>query len=218
MLTLWPRKKPSYPMLFVRSPLEVEIGNDTHTVMFELLDTVAPQTVANFVENCAAGAYKGVAFHRAIGNYLVQTGDPLTTDDSRRSEWGTGGGDKTVPGEFKGHHTVGAVAMARRGDKVNPSRASNGYQFYFTLGAASNLDGNYTVFGQVVSGLETLQSISNVPVDSNDCPLTRVEVKGIRIVNQKGPLIVMRDTSGKRRYTKPTGARSGWERMLERIW
>lgn len=199
--------------------MDIEYGGVTDTVMIELLDGAAPKTVANFVENCAAGSYKGLAVHRAIDDYLVQTGDPLTADDSKRNEWGTGGGDKTVPGEFKLKHKVGAVAMARRGDAVNPSKASNGYQFYVALGNLSSLDGTYTVFGQVVSGLELLREISHAPADSNDCPLSRIEVKGIRIVDQKGPLVVMKNTSGTRkRYTKPSAAKGAVTRFLERVW
>jgi len=198
--------------------MDVKFGGSTETIMFELLPG-APQTVANFTENVNAGSYKGLAFHRSIDNYLVQTGDPLTADDSKRNEWGTGGEDKTVAGEFKLPHKIGSVAMARRGDKVNPDRRSNGYQFYFALGNLSGLDGNYAVFGQVVSGLETLQAISRVPVDSNDCPLARVEIKSIRVIDQKGPLVVMKETSGTRRsYTKPAGAKSTFTRFLERVW
>ena len=199
--------------------MDVEFGGGVETIIFELLPSAAPKTVANFTENCSAGAYKGLAFHRAISGYLVQTGDPYTSDDSRRSEWGLGGEDKKVAGEFKLTHKVGAVAMARRGDGVNPDRLSNGYQFYFALGNMSNLDGAYTVFGQVVSGLDVLQSISHVPVDSNDCPLSRVQVKGIRVVDQKGPLVVMKDTgSGRRHYTKPSAAKGTLTRFLEKIW
>jgi cyclophilin family peptidyl-prolyl cis-trans isomerase len=109
--------------------------------------------------------------------------------------------------------------MARRGDAVNPDRHSNGYQFYFSLGNLSNLDGSYAVFGQVVSGLDVLQAISRVPADSNDCPLTRIEVKGIRVVDQKGPLVVMHETgTGRRHYTKPSSAKGTLTRWLERIW
>lgn len=198
--------------------MDVKFGGNTETIMFELLPDAAPKTVANFIENVQSGSYKGLAFHRAIDNYLVQTGDPLTADDSKRNEWGTGGEDKTIPGEFKLPHKLGAVAMARRGDAVNPSRASNGYQFYFTLGNLSGLDGSYSVFGQVVSGIETLQAISRVPVDSNDCPLSRVEVKSIRVVDQKGPLIVMKESSGHHRFTKPTAAKGPITRFIERVW
>lgn len=200
--------------------MDVEFGGETQTVMFELLDESAPRHVANFVENCEAGAYKGLAIHRAIDGYLVQTGDPLTADDSKRNEWGTGGEDRTVAAEIKLPHKLGAVAMARRGDAVNPDRKSNGYQFYFALGNLSALDGSYSVFGQVVSGLEVLESISRVPVDSNDAPLARIEVKSIRVIDQKGPLLVMRETAGagKKRYTKPASARGPFERFLDRVW
>lgn len=199
--------------------MDVKFGGNTETIMFELFADASPKTVANFIENVQGGAYKGLAFHRAIDNYLVQTGDPLTADDSQRNAWGTGGEDKTVAGEFKLSHKVGAVAMARRSDKVNPDRRSNGYQFYFTLGNLSGLDGSYTVFGQVVSGLETLQAISRVPVDSNDCPLSRIEVKNVRVIDQKGPLIVMKETNGTRHsYTKPAGAKGTLTRFIERVW
>lgn len=198
--------------------LDVEFGGRSETIMFELFDKAAPETVANFAENAAAGSYRGLAFHRAIRDYLVQTGDPLTADDSKRNTWGTGGEDKTVAAEIKLPHKVGAVAMARRGDSVNPSHASNGYQFYFALGNMSSLDGSYTVFGQVVSGLDVLQAISRVPVDSNDCPLSRVEVKSVRVVDQKGPLIVMHDGSKARRFTKPSAAKSALTRFIERVW
>lgn len=200
--------------------MDVVFGGETQTVMFELLDESAPRHVANFVENCEAGAYKGLAIHRAIDGYLVQTGDPLTADDSKRNEWGTGGEDRTVAAEIKLPHKLGAVAMARRGDAVNPDRKSNGYQFYFALGNLSALDGKYSVFGQVVSGIEVLESMSRVPVDSNDAPLARIEVKSIRVIDQKGPLLVMRETggAGKKRYTKPASARGPFERFLDRVW
>jgi cyclophilin family peptidyl-prolyl cis-trans isomerase len=199
--------------------MDVKLNGATETIIFELLPG-APKTVSNFIANVEAGTYKGLAFHRAIDNYLVQTGDPLTADDSKRNDWGTGGNEKTIPGEFKLSHKVGSVAMARLGDAVNPDRKSSGYQFYFALGNLSNLNGNYSVFGQVVSGLEVLKEISRSPADSNDCPLSRIEVKGIRVIDQKGPLVVMRETSpgGQKRATKPLAAKSGFTRFLERVW
>jgi cyclophilin family peptidyl-prolyl cis-trans isomerase len=195
--------------------MDIEFGGNTETVMFELLQDVAPQHVANFIENASGGAYRGLAFHRAIDGYLVQTGDPLSSDDSQRSSWGTGGEEKTVNAETKGKHKFGVVGMARR----RSSDRSNGYQFYFGLGNLSSLDGSYSVFGQVVSGLDVLEAISRVPVDSNDCPLSRIEVRSVRIVDQKGPLVAMRDTgSGSRRIAKPSGAKTGFSRFLDRVW
>lgn len=198
--------------------MEVQFGGVRETVMFELFPGDAPKTVANFVDNCDTGAYNGLAVHRAIDGYLVQTGDPLTSDDANRDRWGTGGEDKAVPAEIKRKHKLGAVAMARRSDRVNPDRKSNGYQFYFALGNMAALDGQYTIFGQVVSGLDVLERISRAPADSNDCPLERIEVKGIKVIDHKGPLIEMRNTGGGRRYTKPASAKSGLERFLERVW
>jgi cyclophilin family peptidyl-prolyl cis-trans isomerase len=198
--------------------MEVDYGGNDETIVFHLLERDAPAHTANFIENCENKAYNDLAIHRAIDGYLVQTGDPLTADQSKRNDWGTGGEEKTVPPEIKAKHRVGAVAMARRSDRVNPSRRSNGYQFYFALGNLSALDGTYTVFGQVVSGLEVLESISRAPADSNDCPLARIEVKSIKIVDQKGPLIVMKSQGGGSRATKPASAKNGWERFLERVW
>ncbi len=199
--------------------MEIKIAGRTEFVMFELFPKAAPLTVANFTSNCEANAYKGVAFHRAIDHYLVQTGDPLTADDSKRNEWGTGGNDKTVPGEFKLPHQNGSVAMARRDDASNPQHRSNGYQFYFALGNMTGLDGKYTVFGQVVSGLDVLQDIAKTPVDSNDCPLQRIEVKSLKVGDHRGPLVVLHQAGiGRKRYTVPSSAKGPFTRFLESIW
>jgi|APTNR8051073442_1049403.scaffolds.fasta_scaffold02315_6 cyclophilin family peptidyl-prolyl cis-trans isomerase len=199
--------------------MDIKFGGGTETVMFELKPDAAPQTVDNFISNCDSGLYNGLAVHRTIDNYLVQTGDPLTADDSARDRWGTGGEEKSVPAELKLPHKLGAVAMARRGDKVNPERRSNGSQFYFVLGNMSALNGQYSVFGQVVSGLDVLEQLSHMPADSNDCPLERIEVKSIRVVDHKGPLVVTRNAGeGGRKFTKPASAKGPFERFLERVW
>ena len=199
--------------------MEISLNGTTETVMFELFPNAAPKTVENFIENCSANAYKGLAFHRAIDKYLVQTGDPLTADDSKRSLWGTGGEDKTIPGEFALPHTTGSVAMARRDDSVNPERKSNGYQFYFAMGNMSALDGTYSVFGQVVSGLDILQEIAKTPVDSNDCPLQRIEIKSLKVADHTGPLVVMHTVGiGRKRFTVPSSAKGPVTRFIERIW
>ena len=199
--------------------LDIRFAGRTENVIFELFPDKAPLTVANFISNCEAGIYKGTAFHRAIDHYLVQTGDPLTADDSKRNLWGTGGGDKTIPGEFKLPHQNGSVAMARRDDSVNPQRRSNSTQFYFALGNLSTLDGTYSVFGQVVSGLDILQEIAKTPVDSNDCPLQRIEVKSITVADHKGPLVVLHQPGmGRKRYTVPSSSKGAFTRFLERIW
>ncbi|MCB1276722.1 peptidylprolyl isomerase [Prosthecobacter sp.] len=197
--------------------MDIAFGGSKETVMIELYPNDAPQTVANFIDHCDSGYYNGLAFHRAIEGFLVQTGDPLTSDESAREKWGTGGEDKTIPAEIKRPHRVGAVAMARRADKVNPQRRSNGSQFYVALGNYGAIDGKYTVFGQVVSGLETLQRISIMPVDANDCPVARIEVKSIKVIEQKGPMQVQPVVDGER-YMKPNSARGFVGRFLHRVW
>ncbi len=199
--------------------MEVAMGGSKETVMIELFPNDAPQTVNNFIDKCDSGFYKGLAFHRAIEGFIVQTGDPLTSDESARTKWGTGGEDKTIPAEIKLPHRIGAVAMARRSDKVNPERRSNGSQFYFALGSYGALEGKYTVFGQVVSGLDTIKRISLMPVDANDCPVARIEIKSIKVVNQKGPMQLPTMTAQEgARYIKPDAARGMVGRIFRHIW
>lgn len=197
--------------------MEVEFGGDVHQIMFELLPGDAPKTVQNFTQNVDKGIYSGMAFHRAVDDYLVQTGDPASKDETARDQWGLTQ-EFTVPGEFKLPHVTGAVAMARRGDNVNPGRKSDGTQFYFVLGNMSGLNGQYTVFGQVYSGLDSLKKLSEVATDSNDCPLERVEIKSIKIAEQKGPLISMSKSGKNKRITKPESAKGPFEKVLTRIW
>jgi hypothetical protein len=97
--------------------MTVEFGGGEHQVVFELLGDKAPKTVQNFVDNVDRGTYSGMAFHRAVDDYLVQTGDPASKDDAAREKWGLTQ-ESTIPGEFKLPHVSGSVAMARRGDKV----------------------------------------------------------------------------------------------------
>jgi len=111
----------------------------------------APQTVNNFVFLAREGFYDGLTFHRVEPGFVIQGGDPAGT--------GSGGPGYTVPAEIQLPHVEGAIAMARRGDEVNPARASSGSQFYVTLAPTPFLDGAYTAFGQVVEGMDVVKSI-----------------------------------------------------------
>jgi cyclophilin family peptidyl-prolyl cis-trans isomerase/predicted small lipoprotein YifL len=113
--------------------------------------SAAPQTVNNFVFLVNQGFYDGLTFHRVVAGFVIQGGDPLGT--------GTGGPGYTVPAEIKLPHVEGAIAMARLGDQQNPQRASSGSQFYITLAPTPNLDGAYTAFGQVTSGMDVVKKI-----------------------------------------------------------
>jgi len=113
----------------------------------ELFPESAPKTVARFSELVKKGFYNGLAFYRVLPKFLVQTGDP--------SGNGTGGSGQTLPAEFNERkHIAGTVGLARRHD---PDSAES--QFYICLEPQPFLDGKYTVFGQVIEGLELLSKI-----------------------------------------------------------
>jgi len=121
-------------------------------IVVQLDAAAAPQTVNNFVFLAQEGFYDGLTFHRVEPGFVIQGGDPLGS--------GVGGPGYTVPAEIKLPHLEGAIAMARKGDNVNPDRASSGSQFYITLAPTPFLDEGYTAFGQVSGGMDVVQSIA----------------------------------------------------------
>lgn len=150
-------------------------------VVIALDEKDAPQTVENFKKLARRGFYKGIAFHRIFPHTLVQAGDPQSRHRDR-SKVGTAGPGYTLPPEIHARHTEGAVAMARLPDPINPGRRSNGSQFYICLKPMPNLDGQYTVFGHVIEGLDALDQISTRPADANDNPRERIVIKSVKIV------------------------------------
>lgn len=114
----------------------------------------APKSSANFQKLAMAGFYDCLTFHRVAAGFVIQGGDPLGN--------GTGGPGYTVPAEIGLKHTKGALAMARLGDAQNPKRDSSGSQFYIALQDLPQLDGQYTVFGAVVSGMDIAEKIGMV--------------------------------------------------------
>ena len=121
-------------------------------IVVQLDASAAPQTVNNFVFLSREGFYDGLTFHRVEPKFVIQGGDPLGN--------GTGGPGYTVPAEIRLSHVEGAIAMARKGDQVNPTRASSGSQFYITLAPTPFLDGGYTAFGRVIEGMDVVKSIA----------------------------------------------------------
>jgi peptidyl-prolyl cis-trans isomerase B (cyclophilin B) len=116
-------------------------------IRFEFFPADAPKTVENFVTLAKKGFYNGLSFHRVVPDFVVQGGCPKGN--------GTGGPGYTLKAEFNQQkHVRGSVAMARSQD---PDSA--GSQFYITYGATPHLDGNYTVFGKVVDGMEHVDRI-----------------------------------------------------------
>lgn len=122
---------------------------------------VAPKHVENFKKLAREGFYNGLAFHRVIPNGIIQGGDPTTRGDNRE-RWGSGEpGQPTVPAEFNARAFVaGSVGAARTSD---PNSATS--QFFVCVSPNSGWNGQYTVFGHVIEGLNVVQIISNAPRD-----------------------------------------------------
>ncbi|MBE2181602.1 MAG: peptidylprolyl isomerase [Chthoniobacterales bacterium] len=151
---------------------------DLRRVVIGLYDGAAPLHVQNFKDLVARRYYNGMRFHRAFPGTLVQTGDPYSRHGPS-DRTGTGGPGYTVPAEIRLPHTKGAVAMSRVDGDINPSRVSNGSQFYVALKPMSDLNGKYTVFGRVLEGLEHLDEISRKRTDPNNFPLEKISIKRI---------------------------------------
>ncbi|HMQ01727.1 MAG TPA: peptidylprolyl isomerase [Candidatus Doudnabacteria bacterium] len=149
---------------------------DFGTITVALNSSAAPQTTANFLKLVNDQFYNGLTFHRIAAGFVIQGGDP--------SGDGTGGPGYTVPAEIGLAHKKGAIAMARLGDQVNPERASSGSQFYIALEDLPMLDGQYTVFGQVISGMDVVEKIGAVPIQGagDGPPQTPVVIKSITII------------------------------------
>ena len=146
-------------------------------------DASAPQTTANFKKLVKDGFYVKTAFHRVFPNYLVQGGDPLSKKKDR-TVIGTGGPGYTLRAEIRRKRLRGAVAMGRLPDNINPTRQSNGSQFYVCLQPIPAQDGKDTVFGEVVAGLAALDEISHFQADTNANPIDRVEVVRTYVVDR----------------------------------
>jgi cyclophilin family peptidyl-prolyl cis-trans isomerase len=130
---------------------QATIVTDKGNVVAELYPD-APQGVNNFVTLAKNGYYDGLTFHRVEPGFVIQGGDPKGD--------GTGGPGYTIPAEISHKHGRGALAWARTGDQVNPNKESSGSQFYITLQETPFLDGQYSVFGQVISGMEIVDKIA----------------------------------------------------------
>jgi len=152
--------------------VETKLGK----IVIEFYDKDAPKTVANFIKLAKQGFYDGTTFHRVIPGFMIQGGDPNSKSPDR-STHGTGGPGYTVEAEIKRDHTRGTVATARLGDQVNPEKRSSGSQFFINVKDNGFLNGGYTVFGNVVAGMDIADKIANVPRDGRDNPNDRVEMK-----------------------------------------
>jgi peptidyl-prolyl cis-trans isomerase B (cyclophilin B) len=148
--------------------IETKFGN----IELRFFPDVAPEHVNNFIELVNKGFYDGTTFHRVIPGFMIQGGDP-NSKDADKSKHGMGGPGHTIKAEFNEKpHKRGALSMAR---SAQPDSA--GSQFFICVADANFLDKQYSVFGEVVSGIEAVDAIVSQPRDGNDNPLERIEMK-----------------------------------------
>jgi peptidyl-prolyl cis-trans isomerase A (cyclophilin A) len=151
----------------------VIMETDMGKIVLELFPDVAPIHTENFLKLANSGFYNGLTFHRVIDGFVIQGGDP--------SGNGTGGAGYTIPAEFSDlHHMPGTLAMARGPD---PNSASS--QFYICLSQLPSLDGQYTIFGQTVEGMDVVQKIGKVKTGQNDMPVEAVHM--VRVYEEGKP-------------------------------
>jgi len=158
---------------------EVAVITTSEGVMvLEFYPDVAPHHVDNFKKLARAGFYDGTAFHRVIPGFMIQGGDPNTKDESAKDTWGQGGPGYTINAEFNSkHHARGILSMARAND---PNSA--GSQFFICQADCGQLDGQYTVFGNLIKGFDVLDKIATTPTEAPDRPIKRVNIDSIKIV------------------------------------
>lgn len=159
--------RPAAPALATPNPAITDpevavIETDYGKIKIKFFPDVAPQHVENFKKLAREQFYNGLAFHRVIPDNIIQGGDPNTRSGDP-SEWGMGQpGQPNVNAEFNTRPFVkGTVGMARRGGDVNSATS----QFFICLTEHPEWNGKYTVFGEVVQGIETVKLISNAPSD-----------------------------------------------------
>ena len=157
-----------------KAVIETKFGN----IEFRFFPEIAPQHVTNFVDLAKKGFYDGTTFHRVIPGFMIQGGDPNSKNPDR-SKHGSGGPGYTIKAEFNEKpHKRGVLSMARA---AHPDSA--GSQFFICVADSFFLDKKYTVFGEVVLGMEVADKIVSQPRDKADNPLEKIEMK-VKIVEK----------------------------------
>jgi cyclophilin family peptidyl-prolyl cis-trans isomerase len=160
--------------------IETSMGNITVALYNE-----TPLHRDTFIKMVLEYFYDGVLFHRIIQNFMIQAGDPNSKDAEKGARLGMGGPGYTIPAEIVPtlYHKRGALAAARLGDQMNPKRESSGSQFYIVDGpnGAPHLNGQYTVFGEVLKGMEVVDLIAAQPKDQGDRPLEDIKIISMKI-------------------------------------
>ena len=146
------------------------------TIEIELFTEEMSVTTDNFIKLVEEGFYDNTKFHRVISGFMIQGGDPLSKEDSKKAMWGTGGPGYNIKDEFGSvGNNKGTIAMANAGPNTG------GSQFFINLVNNNFLDSKHPVFGKVVSGMETVENIGSVQTAPGDQPVEDVVIEKIVI-------------------------------------
>ena len=168
----------------------VTIKTSAGDIVVELYGADAPKTVENFTGLAKKGFYKGILFHRVVPGFVIQAGDPKSTDTTLRAQWGTGGEsiynkpfeDELNPNtiSYQRGYVEGTLAMANRGPNTNTS------QFFIILNNNVKLQKHYTIFGKVVRGMDVVKVIESGKLNSAKAPENPVKILGTTVVHVQG--------------------------------
>ena len=165
-------QEPSFDIVTTAGTIRVKLYKDT------------PKHRDNFTRLALSHYYDDVLFHRVIDGFIIQGGDPYTRDSLRIEEWGEGGPGYTLDAEIvpEHRHQRGALAAARRGNLANPMKESSGSQFYLVQDSTNckHLNGEYTVFGETIGGLNVIDRIAHAQTDRLDRPIHPVIIRRVR--------------------------------------
>lgn len=166
-----PRKKSKDEVVTISTP-----QGDIRLILFD----ATPLHKANFLKLAQSGFYDGTTFHRIIPQFMIQGGDPNSKDSDPNNDGAGAPDEKMIPAEIRPEYThkYGAVAAARTPDFINPQRSSSASQFYIVENhnGTPHLNGQYTVFGQVISGLEVVDKIAQQPAAERNRPITDIKM------------------------------------------
>ena len=175
-----PKPKPKVSKTELKAEKEkiIEISTQ-YGSMFIWLFKATPQHRNNFIKLAESKFYDSTTIHRVIPGFMIQGGDPNSKDKDQNND-GQGGPGYTISAEFRDtlKHDRGMLAAARMGDQVNPKKASSGSQFYICSSKEQTyfLDGQYTVFGYVMKGMNVLDSIEQQSVNYYDRPYKDIKM------------------------------------------
>lgn len=149
-------------------------------ITIEFYNELAPKTVENFLKLAKQGYYNGTKFHRVIQDFMIQGGDPLSKDDSKVAQWGTGGPGYTFNDEIhaNNHNVTGTISMANAGANTN------GSQFFINTADNNFLDTKHTVFGKVTAGMSVVEAIEKAKTTTNDRPVEAIIITSVDVLPQ----------------------------------